>query len=330
MSQPADISLEQAYREHGRNWRENAFVYPVVSRRSGGLSIGINLNPDKVCNFDCIYCQVDRTTPAAVRRVDLDRLRAELDNMLDRAADGSLFAEAPFDCLPREQRVVRDIAFSGDGEPTTYPRFDEAVQIAAEARRVRCLAARGTGQTPGHKGPASATRPQPRVRLRRMPHFCAGLDDTKIVLITDACYLTRPKVRAGLRIMDENQGEIWAKLDAGTEEYYRLVNRPNYPLAHVLANILDAARARPLVIQSLWMKVHGDTPPEAEVRAFAERINDMIAADGRFKLIQVYTIARRTTEAYATALTRAELDHIASVVRNHVNVAVESYYGVVE
>ena len=38
---------------HSRNWQTNRYVYPVISRRSKGLSIGVNLNPDKVCNFDC-------------------------------------------------------------------------------------------------------------------------------------------------------------------------------------------------------------------------------------------------------------------------------------
>ena len=49
--------------DHRRKLDENRYVYAVLSRRSGGVSIGVNLNPDKVCNFDCIYCQVDRTTP---------------------------------------------------------------------------------------------------------------------------------------------------------------------------------------------------------------------------------------------------------------------------
>jgi len=44
-------------RDHRRELDENRYVYAVLSRRSGGVSIGINLNPDKVCNFDCIYCR---------------------------------------------------------------------------------------------------------------------------------------------------------------------------------------------------------------------------------------------------------------------------------
>ena len=283
--------LPVAHARHDRAWRSNAFCYPVVSRRGGGLSIGVNLNPDKACNFDCVYCQVDRTTPPAVRKVDLDLVRAELEDLVDRASDGTIFTEAPFDAVPPDARAVRDIAFSGDGEPTAFPRFDEAVQLAADVRRQR------------------------------------KLTDAKIIVITDACYLTKPRVRRGLEIMDAHNGEIWAKLDAGTEDYYRAVNRPNYPLSHVIENIIDAARARPVVIQSLWMRLHGEPPAEAEVSAFVERLEEIIAAGGRIKLVQVYTIARQTTEAYATALSREELERVSNVVSSKSQIPVSTYPG---
>lgn len=286
-----EIELQLAWRSHDRHWRNNFYVYPVVSRRSRGLSIGVNLNPDTACNFDCIYCQVDRSKPPAVRKVDLDIVRAELADLLDRALDGTLFDESPINALPPDQHVVRDIAFSGDGEPTTYPRFDEAVALAAELKRSR------------------------------------GLDDTKIVLITDACYLMNPVVRRGLALMDANNGEIWAKLDAGTQSYYEKVNRPNYPLSHVLANILDAAESRPIVIQSLWMRVHGEPPPEAEVCAFADRLTELRSQGAQFKLIQVYTIARETAEAYATALASEELSHVATTIATRTGLDIETFGG---
>lgn len=283
-----------AYRQHERRWADNHYVYAVVSRRSGGISIGINLNPDKACNFDCIYCQVDRTTPPAVRDVDLARLADELNAVLAAERDTSLYNDAPFDAIPPEKRGVCDIAFSGDGEPTTYPRFEQAVEIAAEARR--------------------------RFNLQR----------TKIVLITDAGYLARPNVRAALARMDDNNGEIWAKLDAGTEPYYRLVNRPNFPLQHILDNILDAAQVRPIVIQSLWMRIHDEIPPVAEVGAFCNRLLELHAAGAQFKLIQLYTIARRTAESYARPLSDPELDEIAAIVRQRTPFPVSAYYGVHE
>ncbi|MCB9851586.1 MAG: radical SAM protein [Phycisphaerales bacterium] len=286
-----NIELQRAWQDHDRHWRDNAYVYPVVSRRSKGLSIGVNLNPDKACNFDCIYCQVDRSTPPAVRKVDLDVVRVELANLLDRAIDGTIFNEPPISALPPDQRIVRDIAFSGDGEPTTYARFDEAVALAAELKQAR------------------------------------GLDHTKLVLITDACYLTKPNVKRGLALMDAANGEIWAKLDAGTQAYYEAINRPNYPLSHVLANILDAARERPIVIQSLWMRVHGSPPPDAELLAYCDRIRTLIDQGARIKLIQVYTIARETTEPYATALSADELRHAARIIEDHCRVPIESFGG---
>jgi wyosine [tRNA(Phe)-imidazoG37] synthetase (radical SAM superfamily) len=292
LNQPPTTPLNIAYQRHERGWRDFVYCYPVVSRRSGGLSIGINLNPDKACNFDCIYCQVDRSTPGPTKKVELPALQAELDRLLDLAIGGALFQEPPFDSVPAGRRRICDIAFSGDGEPTTCPQFEQAVQIAADARRAR------------------------------------SLTDTKLVLITDGCYLTKPKVRAGLIILDESNGEVWAKLDAGTQGYYEQVNRPNYPLSHVMANILDAAKVRPVVIQSLWMKVHGEPPPPAEIDAYCDRLNEILASRGKLKLIQLYTIARRTMEAYATPLSDGELDAIAERVRARVQSPVATFYGI--
>src|SRR5437660_6647623 len=111
------------HRDHRRNFAENHYVYAVVSRRSKGVSVGLNLNPDKVCNFDCVYCQVDRTTPGPTRDVDVPRLLAELEAMLDLILSGELFTTERFAPTPAALRRLNDIAFSGDGEPTTCPEF---------------------------------------------------------------------------------------------------------------------------------------------------------------------------------------------------------------
>jgi wyosine [tRNA(Phe)-imidazoG37] synthetase (radical SAM superfamily) len=285
--------IRQAWRRHERRWRDNLYVYAVVSRRSGGISIGLNVNPDKACNFDCAYCQVNRREPPAVRKVDLQMLAWELDRVLEAHRDGSLFEMPPFDALPSDRRDVRDIAFSGDGEPTTFPRFEEAVRIAADGRS----------------------------RFE--------LNSTKIVLITDGAYLAKPAVRRALAVMDQSNGEIWAKLDAGTEEYFKTVNRPNVTLERVLENILDAARVRPVVIQSLFCRVRGEAPPQREIETYCERLIGLLQGGGRLSMIQVYTIARDPSESFITPLTDAELDRIAWLVRSRVAVPVEVHYGVV-
>jgi wyosine [tRNA(Phe)-imidazoG37] synthetase (radical SAM superfamily) len=127
------------FKDHRRELLANRYVYAVVSRRARGLSIGVNLNPDKVCNFDCPYCQVDRTTPGGPAEVRVDLLVGELNALLDRVEGGALWDLPPFDSVDPALRRVADIAFAGDGEPTTPPEFPEAARAVRAARNRRAL-----------------------------------------------------------------------------------------------------------------------------------------------------------------------------------------------
>src|SRR3990172_4279081 len=142
--------------DHARLFERNRFVYPVLSRRSGGISIGVNLNPDKVCNFDCIYCQVDRTRQSETQFVEIDALLSELDAGLETIVSGQIYETAKFRAAPAGLRRLNDIALSGDGEPTTYRNFDQIVAAIADVKRRR------------------------------------GLSDAKIVLISNASMFHRP------------------------------------------------------------------------------------------------------------------------------------------
>ncbi len=117
----------------------------MISRRSRGVSIGVNLNPDKICNFACIYCQVDRTAAGDTRFVELQRLLTELDEMLALADSGRLFETDKFRSVPPELRRLNDIAFSGDGEPTTHRNFDEIIAACAERQAPPQLGRRENG-----------------------------------------------------------------------------------------------------------------------------------------------------------------------------------------
>jgi wyosine [tRNA(Phe)-imidazoG37] synthetase (radical SAM superfamily) len=280
----------QLFTQHSRSWRENRYVYPVISRRSKGLSIGVNLNPDKVCNFDCVYCCVDRTVPPAVREVDMTVLREELDHLIGLAASHEIFRRPPFDQTPAELRRFNDVAFSGDGEPTAFPGFDAACRLAAEL-------------------------------LER-----TSLLSTKIVVITNATLLHRPPVQEALEFLDRHNGEIWTKLDAGTDAYYRQVERTSIPLQRILDNIAAAGRKRALVIQSLFMNLHGQPPDDVEISAYVDRLHELLARGTRIKLVQVYTVARRTTEDWVTPLSPGLLDEISARART-AGVPVETYYG---
>ena len=220
----------------------------------------------------------------------MDTLRSELDHMLSLCADDQIFQEPPFDQTPPDLRRINDIAFSGDGEPTSFPQFPDACRLAADLLAKHAL-------------------PQ-----------------TKIVVITNATLLHRPCVAAALDFLDTHNGEIWAKLDAGTEAYYRLVERTSIPLQRVLDNIATAGSRRPIVIQSLFMRIHDQPPPDAEISAYLDRLRHLAAAGCRIKLVQVYTIARWTTETYIKPLADAEVDAITAQVKA-LGLDAEGYYG---
>jgi wyosine [tRNA(Phe)-imidazoG37] synthetase (radical SAM superfamily) len=285
---------------HPRSFAENLYVYPVLSRRAGGISIGVNLSRDQFCNFRCIYCQVVRDPVNAPEfdkkkspstKIELPRLADELNWTLEQYVSGGLFETPRFSRTPSNLRRLNDIALSGDGEPTAYCHFAEAVGICAEARR--------------------------RHRL----------DDAKLVLITNASLLHRPAVQEGLAILDQNNGEIWAKLDAGTEAYYAQVARSAIGWRQILDNLLAAAKVRPIVVQTLFMRIREQRPPAEEIAAYCERLREILAGGGRIKLVQIHTIARHPAEAYAAPLTHAEVDTLADQVRRATNLRVAAFYG---
>lgn len=283
---PTDDPLQEAFKTHPRRWRSFRYVYPVIARRSRGLSIGINLNPDGACTFDCVYCCVDRGLLPPGASVDLTVLEAELRAVAANVA--GLFDEPEFRAIPESYRRLCDLAFSGDGEPTAVAAFPAAVEIAAAVRR----------------------------------DF--RLSETKIVLITNATCLARPAVAAALRVLDQNQGEIWAKLDAGTNAYYRRVNRSKVALPQVLENLLAAARVRPIVIQSMFPRLGGQVPPATEVAAYVERLRWLRDQHGQIARVQIYTVARAPAEPDVAPLDVSELEVIAAQVRG-LGLAVEVF-----
>ena len=264
------------FQDHRRALDDNRYIYAVVSRRSAGLSIGVNLNPDKVCNFDCPYCQVDRSTPGGPRGVNLDALREEIDRLLDLVISGHLWMVPPFDTARPELRRLNDIAFAGDGEPTSAKGFESAIHAIADSRD-------------NH-----------------------GLTGVPLHLLTNGTLFHRPEVEAGLRALDARGGVIWAKLDAGTEAYFRAVDGTSLPFDRVLSNLTRAAQRRPIVLQCMFMTLDGQGPDDPEISAWAGRIRDILDAGGQIRQVQVYSIARRPAEARVGVLAEDRLRHIAA------------------
>ena len=284
--------LVKAHLDHKRAWHDFHYGYPVISRRSKGVSLGVNLNPNKICNFSCVYCEVDRVNPPRRKDVDLDQLEREMSTLMDLVASGELYRTPPFDSARPEQRRLNDIAFSGDGEPTMAREFPECVERLARLKAAK------------------------------------GLDDCKLVLITDSTLLQSPGAVRGLEILMAHQGEIWAKLDGGTEAHYLEINRSKVSFGKILDNLLATARRWPITIQTLFLEWKGRGPSDAEVEAYVDRLRWLLAGGGRLQGIQLYTVARATPEPEARPLGAACLDVLAERVRQAVpEVPVEVFYG---
>lgn len=263
---------------HPRESLGNRFVYAVVSPRAGGLSIGVNMNPDKHCNFNCEYCEVNRLVSSHEKVLDVDAMAGELEQMLAMAFTGELKNFSVYRYTPEDLLAVRHVALSGDGEPTLCPDFLEAVRAVVRVRAAK-----------------------------QFPFF-------KIVLITNASGLDLRDVQEGLKLFTPSD-EIWAKLDAGTQSYMDRLNKADCSLEHILENILFIARQRPLIVQSLFPLLNDEGPSAEEIEQYARRLGDLKNAGAQIPLVQIYSATRPTAHSGCGHLPLKTLTHIARRVR---------------
>jgi len=261
-----------------RDFAGGRFVYTVVSPRARGLSVGINLTPERRCNFGCVYCEAAPEPFQPTGPVDLDALGTELASTLEEVVNRDVRRRPACRTLPDELLGLRHVALSGDGEPTLCPNFDAVVEEVVHLR------ARG-----------------------RFPFF-------KMVLLTNATGLDRAQVAEGLSLFTAHD-EVWAKLDAGTQEHMDRINRPECRLDLVLDNILRLARRRPVVIQSLFAAVDGRGPTAPEVDAYALRLHELAASGAAIPLVQIYSATRPSQVSGCGHLPLGTLSAIARRVR---------------
>ena len=126
-----------SFADHDRAVAGLTYVYPVISRRAGGVSVGVNLNVNNACNWRCVYCQVPDLQRGAAPPVDLARLRSELTGFLRDVIEGDFMQR----CVPEAARRLNDIALSGNGEPTSTPGFASVVEVIGEVRHAVQIAA---------------------------------------------------------------------------------------------------------------------------------------------------------------------------------------------
>ncbi len=271
-----------------RDFLGNHFVYVFVSPRAGGLTVGVNLNPDRQCNFDCVYCEVERRRVSRNGQFSIETMAHELTHTLERVRQGHLRALPEFRNLPAELLELRHVALSGEGEPTLCPQFAEAVQAVVHVRA-----------------------------LGQFPFF-------KIALLTNGSLLDQTQVQYGLRFLI-HRDEIWLKLDAGSRRTFERINRAQVSFERVLHNILTLGQHRPIVIQSLFPLLEGEPPAEEEISEYIARLRELKEGGAQISLVQIYSATRPTTKSECRHVPLKVLSHIAQRVRAETGLSVEVF-----
>lgn len=272
-----------------RKFLGNRFVYALVSQRASGLSIGINMNPDKVCNFDCVYCYVHRDSHSSLtKEVDVSVMSDELKHLLAVLQLGKLHETPEFSHIPGELLKLKQVALSGDGEPTCCSNFLEIVEEICKIRS--------------------------NLQFQKF----------KLVLITNGTGLHLEPVRKGIsRFLTTD--EIWVKLDGGSLEFLKFVNRPKVPIEAVFSNILELGTKRPIVIQSLFSSVHGEGPSKDEIEAYTQRLIGFKEKGVKISLVQIYSASSPPVQVTCAHLPFKKLSEIAKQVRAKTGLKTEVY-----
>jgi len=266
----------------------NRFVYAVISQRAGGLLIGVEMNPDQKCNFQCVYCYVDRSPVRERRSFSLRAMSAELKDLLQRHRSHR-FKELPtFSNVPEELLKLKGVALSGEGEPTLCVRFTEVVE--------EIIHIRNSGQW----------------------------GEFKIVLITNGTGLDLPAVQQGLRLLSLSD-EIWVKLDVGTDEKMHGINQSPVPLDHIIGNIAALGQWRPVTIQSLFCSVNEMEPRDSEIGDYIQRLLEIRDRGAAISEVQVYSIVRPPSHNGCGRLSLSQLSLIARRIRSETGLPVEVY-----
>jgi len=257
---------------HDRDLAGLTYVYPVLSRRAGGVSVGINLNPNNACNWHCAYCQVPNLVRGKAPAIDLVRLESELRGFLADLLEGDWMARF----VPEGLRVIRDIAFSGNGEPTSAEEFPDAVALA-----VRLHAELGLGEA---------------VKLR---------------LITNGSLLGHARVRRGIRLLGDAGGEVWFKVDGGRPEDIERINGVRLAPATIARNLARCTTLCTTWVQTCMFRWDGEAPSEEAIAAYIA----LLEAAGTERLVGVllYGVARPSMQAEATHLNPLAADELEAI-----------------
>ena len=252
--------------EHSRDSAGMRYVYPVISRRAGGVSVGINLNPNNACNWRCIYCQVPDLKRGGPPPIDLALLERELNDFLLWAVVGDFMATR----VPAGVRRLVDVAFSGNGEPTSAVEFGQAVALAERVLVAHNLA-----------------------------------DKLVIRLITNGSLLDRKAVQAGIAHIGAAAGEVWFKLDSGTASGLARINGTRVRPELVARRLACCAALAPTWVQTCLFCLDGELPDRGDLLEYLALLAPLAPA---LAGVHLYSLARPSLQKEAPRLGRVNAE----------------------
>lgn len=256
---------------HDRDSAALRYVYPVVSRRSGGVSVGINLNTNNACNWRCIYCQVPGLTRGTAPPIDLAVLENELRGFLNELLHGDFMRNS----VPEGLQRINDIALSGNGEPTSAAEFVQVIALIARVRNEVALP-----------------------------------EAVKTVLITNGSLMYRSGVQQGLRDMAKLNGEVWFKLDRASEAGMQLVNDIHMSISKVRDNLIAAIACCPTWLQTCWFALDGAPPSRQDEDDYIEFIAALLRDGHKPQGVLLYSLARPSMQAEAPRLSALPAEYL--------------------
>ncbi len=248
---------------HDRDSAALRYVYPVISRRAGGVSVGINLNTNNACNWRCIYCQVPDLKLGTAPPVDMTLLESELRGFLDELLHGDFMKNR----VPEGLQRINDIALSGNGEPTSAAEFAQVIELI---KRVRA-----------------------EVKLP---------EEIKTILITNGSLLHRGEVQQGLREMAKINGRVWFKLDRASEAGMHLVNDTKTSMGKVRDNLVSAIECCPTWLQTCWFALDGQAPSKRDEEDYLEFLSSLLHDGHDLHGLLLYGLARPSMQPEAQRL----------------------------
>jgi wyosine [tRNA(Phe)-imidazoG37] synthetase (radical SAM superfamily) len=264
-------SKELSTINHDRDSADLRYVYPVVSRRAGGVSVGINLNTNNACNWRCVYCQVPDLSRGAAPVVDMAVLESELRGFLHQLLHGDFMQKR----VPEGARRINDIALSGNGEPTSSTDFIRVIDL-----------------------------------ISRVRHEMVLPDAVKTVLITNGSLLYRNEVQQGLRDMAKLNGEVWFKLDRASEAGMQRVNDIRISMNKVRGNLADAIACCPTWLQTCWFALDGEPPSSQDEDDYLEFVAALLSDGHQPQGVLLYSLARPSMQTESSRLSALSAEHL--------------------